>query len=191
MPVFFLALGANSIWDANEAFYVETPRQMVVTGDYVTPSFNARAALQQAGPQLLGRRRPLSARSACRSPSSASAIALGAVGILAGAFLIGRALRSTATGVLAALLLATAPRFVFFSRRIFIDVYLTLFMTLALACFVLAERHPEHRRRYLLLMYVAMGLGVLTKGPIALAIPGLAFGARGSSANAGLATSGG
>ena len=41
LPVFFLALGANSIWDANEAFYVETPRQMVLTGDYVHPCFNA------------------------------------------------------------------------------------------------------------------------------------------------------
>ena len=29
----FVDLGASSIWDANEAFYVETPRQMVVTGD--------------------------------------------------------------------------------------------------------------------------------------------------------------
>jgi len=24
-----VALGANSIWDHNEAFYVETPRQMI------------------------------------------------------------------------------------------------------------------------------------------------------------------
>jgi 4-amino-4-deoxy-L-arabinose transferase-like glycosyltransferase len=69
------------------------------------------------------------------------------------------------------LLLATAPRFVFFSRRIAIDIYITLFLTLTLACFVMAERYPQHRRRYLLLMYAAIGLGVLTKGPIALAIP--------------------
>ena len=40
LPVFFLFLGANAIWDANEAFYVETPRQMVQSGDYVNPSFN-------------------------------------------------------------------------------------------------------------------------------------------------------
>ena len=40
LPVYFLALGANSIWDANEAFYVETPRQMVESGDYVTPYWN-------------------------------------------------------------------------------------------------------------------------------------------------------
>ena len=80
-----------------------------------------------------------------RSSASGSRSARSA--ILCAAFLIGRALRSTATGVLAALIVATAPRIVFFSRRIFIDVYITVFMSLALAFFVLAERHPSTRRR--------------------------------------------
>ena len=170
LPVFFLALGANSIWDANEAFYVETPRQMVERGDYITPSFNDAerlnkpvlsywivAGLYQVFGVSVGVER--------------LAIALGAMGILAAAFLIGRALRSTTTGVLAALMLATAPRLVMHARRIFIDIHITAFMGLTLACFVLAERHPNHRRRYLLLMYVCMGLGVLIKGPIAVVLP--------------------
>ena len=37
---YFIDLGGSAIWDANEAFYVETPRQMMVRGDYITPSFN-------------------------------------------------------------------------------------------------------------------------------------------------------
>ena len=39
----FVDLGGSTIWDANEAFYVETPRQMVLSGDYVNPSFNGAA----------------------------------------------------------------------------------------------------------------------------------------------------
>ncbi|MGH9148635.1 MAG: phospholipid carrier-dependent glycosyltransferase [Vicinamibacterales bacterium] len=35
--------------------------------------------------------------------------------------------------------------------------------------------HPESRKSWLLLMYVAAGLGVLTKGPVAVVLPGLAF----------------
>jgi 4-amino-4-deoxy-L-arabinose transferase-like glycosyltransferase len=176
IPVYFIALGANSIWDANEAFYVETPRQMVLTGDYVRPSFNAMerfnkpvlsywvvAGLYHAfgisvGVERLG-------------------IALGAMGMLLATFLIGRAIGGTPTGVLAALLVASAPRIVFFSRRIFIDVYITLFMALTLACFVLAERVPHRRRLWLSLMYVAMALGVLTKGPMAVVLPAAAVGA--------------
>src|SRR6186713_3075025 len=33
-------LGNASIWDANEAYYVETPREMIESGDYINPSFN-------------------------------------------------------------------------------------------------------------------------------------------------------
>src|SRR5205085_11854605 len=37
---FFLNLGGATIWDANEAYYVETPREMLESGDYINPSFN-------------------------------------------------------------------------------------------------------------------------------------------------------
>jgi 4-amino-4-deoxy-L-arabinose transferase-like glycosyltransferase len=62
-----------------------------------------------------------------------------------------------------------------FARRIFIDMYITLFMGLTLLCFFLAERDPERRGRYLLLMYVSVGLGTLTKGPVAVVLPALTF----------------
>jgi 4-amino-4-deoxy-L-arabinose transferase-like glycosyltransferase len=172
VPVFFLWLGANSIWDANEAFYVDTPRQMVLSGDYVTPIFNGAERLNKpvlsywvvaALYNLLG----------ISVTTERIGIAIGVLGIVGMAFLIGRALRSTTTGVIAALIVATAPQVVMWGRRIFIDVYITLFMSIALACFVLAERHPEYRRRYLLLMYLAIGLGVLTKGPVGIVLPAL------------------
>jgi 4-amino-4-deoxy-L-arabinose transferase-like glycosyltransferase len=170
----FLGLDASTIWDANEAFYVETPRQMVETGDYVNPSFNGAPRFNKpvlnywivaAFYKVLG----------VSVWSQRVAIALGALGIAAAAFVIARVVWSLRAGWLAALIVLSAPRVVFFARRIFIDVWITLFMSLVLMFFVLAEARPEHRRRYLLLMYVAAGLGVLTKGPIAVVLPALAF----------------
>ena len=38
--VYFVALGNSGIWDANEAFYVETPREMLEANDFVNPTFN-------------------------------------------------------------------------------------------------------------------------------------------------------
>ena len=176
LPVLFIGLGANSIWDANEAFYVETPRQMVLSGDYINPSFNDAgrfnkpvlsywivAALYQLFGVSVGVER--------------FGIALGALGIVLAAFVIGRALRSPTTGMLAALCIVTAPRFVFLSRRIFIDVYITFFMAWTLAFFVLAMTYPARRRTFLVLTYVAIGLGMLTKGPVALLLPAAVFGA--------------
>src|SRR3954462_10163938 len=37
---FLINLGVSSIWDANEAFYAQTPREMIAASDYVNPSFN-------------------------------------------------------------------------------------------------------------------------------------------------------
>lgn len=172
VPVFFVFLGANSVWDTNEAFYVETPRQMVRSGDYINPSFNGQPRFNK--PVLsywivAGLYRTIGDSVGVER----FGIAVGAAAIVLAAFLVGRAVRSTPTGLLAALIVATAPRVVWFARKIFIDVYLTTFLSLALAAFLLAERLPERRRRYLLLMYVALGLGMLTKGPVAVAIPGL------------------
>jgi 4-amino-4-deoxy-L-arabinose transferase-like glycosyltransferase len=170
VPVFLVALGANSIWDHNEAFYVETPRQMILRGDYITPYFNDATRLNKpvlsywivAGLyHLFG----------VSVTAERLGIAVGALVIMAAAFMTGRALRSTTTGLLAVLVVATAPRVVMHSRRIFIDVYITAFMSLTLAFFVLAERYPHHRRKALVAMYTCIGLGMLTKGPIALVLP--------------------
>ena len=171
----FLGLDASTIWDANEAYYVETPRQMVESGDYVNPSFNGAPRFNKPvlsywvvagfykvfGVSVWAER---------------VAIAIGALGIAAAAFVIARIVWSVRAGWIAALVILSAPRVVFFARRIFIDVWITLFMSLVLMFFLLAEARPQHRRRYLLLMYTAAGLGVLTKGPVAIVLPALAFG---------------
>jgi 4-amino-4-deoxy-L-arabinose transferase-like glycosyltransferase len=174
VAVYFVALGNSAIWDANEAFYVETPREMLAAHDLVNPSFNYLprfnkpvlsywmvAALYKVFGVSVGVQR--------------FGIALGAMVIIWCAYRLSAAGRR-ASGVMAAAGLAAAPRLVMFARRIFIDVWLTAFMSLTLTFFALSEARPERRRRYLTLMYVSVGLGVLTKGPIALALPALAFG---------------
>src|SRR5262249_22881845 len=120
-------------------------------------------------------------------------IALGAMVIIACAYVLARvsapvpakptgspsrgfgAGTGAARAVWAAAGLAAAPRLVMFARRIFIDIWLTAFMALTLTFFALSEARPERRRMYLILMYVSVGLGALTKGPVAIALPGLAF----------------
>lgn len=180
--LFFVDLGGSAIWDANEAFYVETPREMIERGDYVFPTFNyeprvnkpvlsywiVAAFYQVFGVSVAVQRVP---------------IAMGGALLVLITFALGRLAypnagdRDTAVkaGLWAALGLAVSPRLVMFSRRIFIDIYITLFMAATLLFFALAERYPERRRLFLSSMYVAVGLGVLTKGPVAVALPGLVF----------------
>ena len=191
---YFIDLGGSAIWDANEAFYVETPREMMERGDYVSPTFNYEPRQNKpvlsywvvaAFYHLFG-----VSPGVQRVP-----IALGAMVMIATAFFLAwaggaAAERSTAgsdrragaagpssgeAALWAALGLAITPRLLMFARRIIIDIYISMFMGLTLLFFALAERFPERRRLFLLLMYAAVGLGVLTKGPIAILLPGAVF----------------
>jgi 4-amino-4-deoxy-L-arabinose transferase-like glycosyltransferase len=182
---YFIDLNGSAIWDANEAFYVETPREMIERGDFISPTFNYLPRLNKPvlsywivagfyklfGVSVAVQRVP---------------IALAAVTLIGIAFLLARAGADprasagashgpTESAIWAAAGLAVAPRLVMFGRRIFIDIYISMFMALTLLFFALAERYPERRRAFLVLMYVSVGLGVLTKGPVAAALPALVF----------------
>jgi 4-amino-4-deoxy-L-arabinose transferase-like glycosyltransferase len=187
--VYFVSLGNSAIWDANEAFYVETPREMLEANDFLNPTFNylprfnkpvlsywiVAAFYRVFGVSVTVQR---------------FAIALGALVIVACAFALAGLIedRGPGTGdrrasirdprsasMWAAAGLAAAPRLVMFARRIFIDIWITAFMSLTLTFFALSEAHPRRRRLFLVLMYVSIALGVLTKGPVAIALPALAF----------------
>jgi 4-amino-4-deoxy-L-arabinose transferase-like glycosyltransferase len=167
---YFIRLGASSLWDANEAFYAETPREMLEANDYTNPTFNYRPRLNKP-PLSYWLVVPFYKIFGVSEATERLPIVLGALVMIATAFALARILFSLEAGLLAAIGLAVAPRFLMFSRRILIDVYVSMFMALALLMYVLAERRPEHRRRYLILMYVSIGLGVLTKGPVAAVLP--------------------
>jgi 4-amino-4-deoxy-L-arabinose transferase-like glycosyltransferase len=171
---YFVNLGVSSIWDANEAFYAQTPREMMEAGDYVTPSFNFQLRMNKpvlsywnvaASYHLFG----------VSEWSERLPIAIAGVVIVATAFGLGRLLGGTTAGLLAALVLATSPRLLLLARRIIIDIHITMWTGLVLLFFALAESRPNSRRTYLCLMYVAAGFGVLTKGPVAVFLPALVF----------------
>ena len=171
---YLVNLGASSIWDANEAFYAQTPREMIEARDYVTPSFNFQLRMNKpvlsywnvaASYHLFG----------VSEWSERLPIAIGGLVIIATAYGLGYLLGGTTAGLLAALVLAASPRVLLLARRIIIDVHITMWMSLILLFFALSETRVERRRLYLSLMYVAAGFGVLTKGPVAVFIPAVVF----------------
>ena len=167
---YVIRLGASSLWDSNEAFYAETPREMVESQDYINPTFNFRPRLNKP-PLSYWIVVPFYKFLGISETAERLAVVFGALIMIATAYGLGRLAFSAEAGLLAAIGLAAAPRFLMFSRRIMIDVYLAMFTALALLMFILAERKPDQRRLFLILMYVFIGLGVITKGPVAFALP--------------------
>lgn len=165
---YFVNLGESSIWNTNEAFYAETPREMLVTGDYLAPMFNYEIRAQKppltywailASYRLFGVN-----EFAVRFPG-----ALAALGVLLFSYGMARLLFGSRAALMAALIAATTPRIFILARRLPIDILLLFFLSGTL--FFLIRAIHKRELRCWILAYVFASLGFLTKGPIALAIP--------------------
>ena len=169
---FFVALEDSSLWDANEAFYAQTPREMIESGDWIVPHFNGRPRLNKP---------PLSywIVATCYRFFSVSVfwerfpMAVLAYASVLALFWIGRILFEESVALWAAGIFATTFRFLILARRLFIDVLLVFCILVAVAFFLswLKEAKPSR----FLLSALFFGLAFLTKGPVAL-LPVLALG---------------
>jgi 4-amino-4-deoxy-L-arabinose transferase-like glycosyltransferase len=84
----------------------------------------------------------------------------------------GRRLWDRRMGFLAAMVLATSIGWFSFARAASMDMLLTTSLTMALVFFLMGFNEDGPRRRaWFYPFYASLGLGVLAKGPIALALP--------------------
>jgi 4-amino-4-deoxy-L-arabinose transferase-like glycosyltransferase len=84
---------------------------------------------------------------------------------------LGSRLLGSGTGVLGAAILVTVYSFSHLARRVQFDVLLTAFELGALACFWWLDRGLGRPRLHQALLHLALGLAVLTKGPVGFLIP--------------------
>jgi len=166
-------LGSYPLVDQDEGRNGEVAREMAATNDYVVPHldglpyvdkpvlwFAATAVVME----ILGPTE-LAARSVSWLCALATALLVGWCG--------GRWF-GTEAGWLAGIAAATAPLPLAFARIAILDSLVALLVTSAILAFHTAvearlARRPE--RIWTVAAWVAIGLGVLTKGPVALALP--------------------
>jgi 4-amino-4-deoxy-L-arabinose transferase-like glycosyltransferase len=102
--------------------------------------------------------------------------ALGAAICVFALFWCGRILWGRTVGFVAALVLATSIGFFAFARAASMDMPLTACLTLAMVSYLLASTDISPGRRFWFYgFYVAIGLGVLAKGPVAILLPALSL----------------
>ena len=172
----FFRLGTPGLFDADEPAYAQAAREMLTTGDWITPHFNGQPRFDK--PILFYWLITLTYRVlgvtefAVRFWSALAAVIL--------VLVIARAARrwfGPPADLLAGLAFMTSLLTALLARAAVTDMLLTLFVTLAILAGVEAlSESPEKGRWWATTGWAAMGLAVLVKGPVGLVIPGMALG---------------
>ena len=154
-------LGGFPLLDADEGRNAEVGREMAETNDYVMPRLNGLPyldkpvvyfAAEAAVMELLG-----PTELAARLPAYLFTLATAAV-------LFWFARRTGADPYVAAIVFLSMPLTIAFARTVIFDSALMFFCTFALVAFYLAIEDRD--QRWSLAAWAAMGLAMITKGPV-------------------------
>ena len=168
---FFAGLGRGAITDSDEAFYAESSREMVVSGDWLTPHYNYEPRFQK--PVLYYWL--TSATYLVTGPSEFGArlwAAIAGLGLVLVTAAAGRRWCDETTGLLAGAIVATSFGYFSIGRMALPDLPLTFCITLAIwAALVSTLEQERNPRKFVILAAVGLGLGFLMKGPVGIIIP--------------------
>lgn len=171
--LFFLPLTSRALWDSDEGRYAEIAREMLELKDWITPHLNYVVYFEK--PPLLYWLTALSMAlfgvNAFAARFWCAAFGVLTVGVT---YLIGKHWKSEWCGLLAGSILATSLFFFVLTQFLVLDMALTFWMTLSLYAISrwVRETAPAALRRFAVLLAVAVAGGVLTKGAVAVALPG-------------------
>ena len=171
--LFFYKVGDRDLWAPDEDEYAQISREMIRTGNWALPTVNGEPwAVKPVLYNWLvsAVSLPWGDVDEFRARVFSS---LGAMGAMLLTFYLGSMMFSPLAGFLAALVLST--NIVFLQQARWAQTYMlsTFFATLAIVLFYRGYQKADKRTLSYLLMYLAVGLGVLTMGPVNLVVPGL------------------
>ncbi len=161
-------LGGFPLLDPDEGRNAEVGREMAATNDYVMPRLDGMPyldkpivyfAAEAAVMEVLG-------------PTEVAARIPAFLFTMAGAAFLwwfAKRVWGSDEADVAAIVFLSTPLALAFSRTVIFDSALALFITMATAFLYLACE--EEHRRWAALAWLAIGLGVITKGPVAIALP--------------------
>lgn len=166
----FTGLGASTIYILDEARNAQAAREMMQHNEWVVPTFNGE--LRAHKPPLHYYFMQVAYRAVGVSAFSArffSAV-MGLLTIWITWFFSKRFI-NTATANWSVIVLLLSTHFLFEFRLAVPDPYLIFFITAGILCFYAFLK--ENKTAWLIASAISLGLAILSKGPVALALPGL------------------
>ena len=175
--LFGFKLGDRALWSPDEGRYSEIPREMVASGDYITPRLNGVKYFEK--PPLFYWLQSVSIRLFGVNEWSLRfwTAAFAYLGCLA-VYGSGRSLFGRRAGLISAAVLATSLLYYTMGRIITLDMAVSVLLGCALLAFLWATRQPmgAPRRLGMWVFFVFAALATLTKGLIGIVIPALVIG---------------
>jgi 4-amino-4-deoxy-L-arabinose transferase-like glycosyltransferase len=170
-PVLFLDLDTPAFVD-HEGRYAEVAREMLLSGDWVTPRLNDTVFLTK--PPLTYWLTALTFQLVGTNEYGRVWAALVGLGLLVVTFLLGRTLGGPRAGFLSGLALLTSAGFFLESRTVRPDLLMTLLMSAALLGFLKAHDAPSDmvRARWAWLIALTLALSVMAKGLVGMVLVG-------------------
>jgi 4-amino-4-deoxy-L-arabinose transferase-like glycosyltransferase len=168
--LFFAGLGSLPLLEPDEGRNAEVAREMVASGDWIAPHFNGLPYLDK--PAVFFWEVACSFKLAglhewsARAPSALMGLCL-----LLLSWFLARRMFGDSTAVRAGVIIATTPLVILFSRLVIFDMTLAFLITLTMASFWFAEAAEFRRPGLDILMFLAMGMATITKGPVGFLLP--------------------
>ena len=168
--LFFTALGRLPLLEPDEGRNAEVAREMLATGDLITPHFNTLTYLDKpvayfwlvaASFSLVGVN-----EWAARLPS-----ALMGLGTMLLCWFLARRMFDGAVGLRAGLIFATSPFVIVYARLVIFDMTLGFLVSVAMVSYWLAVTSDFKRPLLEVLFFAALGVAAIVKGPVGFLLP--------------------
>ncbi|WP_321902144.1 glycosyltransferase family 39 protein [Paraburkholderia tropica] len=172
--IWFLPLGWRHLLPSDEGRYAEMAREMLATGDWITPRYNGYKYFEKPPLQTWMNALTFAWFGIGEWQARLYTALTGFAGVLLVGF-TGARVFNAATGFFAAVVLACAPYWNLMGHFNTLDMALSFWMELTLCALLLAQRPNLPRNTARLWMWVcwgAMALAVLSKGLVGLILPG-------------------
>lgn len=180
LGLFTVQLGNTHLWDQDEGYYATAASEMYARGDWIVPTFNGELFAHKPPMMFWGMMLGYSwfgvSEVGARFVSS-----LFGLGTILLTYQLARRLLGPLTGLMSGLAIGSCIMFTMVARSATADAHLTFFVLLSLSFWMNAYigasgSNRDEKLRSIpwfiwLATYSAMGLGVLTKGPIGFLFP--------------------
>jgi 4-amino-4-deoxy-L-arabinose transferase-like glycosyltransferase len=171
----FMGLGSIGLTDRDEGRNAEAGREMLETGDWISPTFNYEPRF--AKPVLVYWLMSLSYRwfgideFSARLPS-----AVFGLGVILLQYAFASRFCGAAVGLFSALMLLLNIQMIGLSRMVLTDSVLIFFTTLSLYSFWLGFHGESRERWWRWMCYLGMAMATLAKGPVGFLVPFVTIG---------------